>query len=91
MAGFAMMGVDYNGTGALNLSLISEYRGNSYAMGVDTDAVTLPNFIKHYNSSVQGGSILSHIVSYCQGNSCGFPETLCKFKINICGNVKLIS
>ncbi|KAI8876826.1 hypothetical protein K501DRAFT_199541 [Backusella circina FSU 941] len=76
MAGFAMMGVDYNATGALNLSLISEYRGNSYAMGVDTGAVTLPNFVKHYNSKVQGGSILSHIVSYCQGTTCGFPETL---------------
>jgi hypothetical protein len=81
MAGFAMMGIDYNvgGTGALNLSLISEYRGNSYGIGVDTGAVTLANFIKNYKPGVLGGSILSHIVSFCDGNLCGLPETLCKF------------
>lgn len=75
-----MMGVDYSegGSGALNFSLISEYRGNSYAIGGDTGAVTLANFIKKYNPSVQGASILSHLVSYCSGDTCGFPETICK-------------
>ncbi|KAI8875872.1 hypothetical protein K501DRAFT_201698 [Backusella circina FSU 941] len=76
MAGFAMMGVDYQGTGIINVSAVSEYRGNSYAMGVDTGAVTLPNFVKHYNSKVQGGSVLSHLASFCNGDSCGFPETI---------------
>jgi hypothetical protein len=80
MAGFAMMGVDYNvgGTGALNLSLISEYRGNSYGIGVDTGAVTLGNFIKNFRPNVLGGSVLSHLVSFCEGTICGLPETLCK-------------
>ncbi|CAO0790875.1 unnamed protein product [Mucor circinelloides] len=76
MAGFAMMGVDYEGAGILNLSLVSEYRGNSYAIGGDTGAVTLSNFIKKYQPKVQGASILSHIVSFCQGDTCGFPATL---------------
>lgn len=79
MAGFAMMGIDYEGSGILNLSLVSEYRGNSYAIGGDTGAVTLSNFIKRYQPNVQGASVLSHIVSFCQGDSCGFPETLCKY------------
>ncbi|KAI8087473.1 hypothetical protein BDF21DRAFT_486033 [Thamnidium elegans] len=78
MAGFAMMGLDYEaGTGALNLSLISEYRGNSYAIGGDTNAVTLANFMKKYNPDVQGASVLSHLASICHGPLCGFPITAC--------------
>lgn len=80
MAGFAMMDVGYNvgGTGALHLSLISEYRGNSYGIGMDTSAVTLANFVKNYRPNLLGGSVLSHVVSFCSGNECGLPETLCK-------------
>ena len=75
-----MMGVDYDtgGSGILNLSAVSEYRGNSWAIGGDASAVTLANFVKQYNPNVQGASILSHLVSFCSGNSCGFPSTLCK-------------
>ncbi|KAI9259803.1 SGNH hydrolase-type esterase domain-containing protein [Helicostylum pulchrum] len=76
MAGFAMMGLDYEaGSGALNLSLISEYRGNSYAIGGDTNAVTLANFMKKYNPTVKGASVLSHLASICHGPLCGFPIT----------------
>lgn len=75
-----MMGLDYEaGSGALNLSLISEYRGNSYAIGGDTNAVTLANFMKKYNPNVQGASVLSHLASICHGPLCGFPVTACKF------------
>lgn len=74
------MGVDYQGTGIINFSAVSEYRGNSYAMGIDTGAVTLPNFVKKYNSKVQGGSVLSHLASFCNGDTCDFPETICKWK-----------
>lgn len=81
MAGFAMNGIDYEGSGPLNLSMVSEYRGNSYAMGTDTNAVTLANFVKKYNPGVKGGSILSHIVSYCSAKNCGLPLSLCKFYI----------
>lgn len=79
MAGFGMMGVDYEGTGLLNLSTLLEYRGNSYGIGGDTGAITLANFIKRYNPQVQGASVLSHLASFCNGNTCGFPETICKF------------
>lgn len=78
MAGFAMNGLDYEGGGILNLSLVSEYRGNSYAIGGDTGAITLANFVKKYNPNVKGASVLSHIVSYCGGNNCKAPLSLCK-------------
>lgn len=80
MAGFAMMGINYEegGTGVLNLSLISEFRGDSYAMGGDTNSITIPNFMKKYNPNVKGASVLSHIVSYCSGETCGFPASICK-------------
>ncbi|KAG2210295.1 hypothetical protein INT47_003280 [Mucor saturninus] len=76
MAGFAMNGLDYEGGGILNLSLVSEYRGNSYAIGGDTGAITLANFVKKYNPNVKGASVLSHIVSYCGGNNCKAPLSL---------------
>jgi phospholipase B1 len=60
MAGFAMMGVDYNITGILNTSTATEFRGNSYAVGADSGAVTLPNFAKKFNPLIRGGSVLSH-------------------------------
>ena len=82
MAGFAMMGVDYEGSGILNISLLSEYRGNSYAIGGDTNAVTIANFMKKYNPKIQGASVLSHLASLCNGESCGFPASLCKFNEN---------
>ncbi|CAO3625929.1 unnamed protein product [Mucor hiemalis] len=73
MAGYAMMGVDYSpgGAGIMNFSAVSEFRGNSYGIGVDTDAVTIANFIKRYNPGIQGGSVLSRMMSYCKGDSCG--------------------
>lgn len=78
MAGFGMMGVDYEGTGLLNLSTLLEFRGNSYGIGGDTGAITLANFVKRYNPNVQGASVLSHIASFCNADSCGFPATVCK-------------
>lgn len=74
-----MNGIDYEGNGILNLSLVSEYRGNSYAIGGDTGAITLANFVKKYNPDVKGASVLSHIVSYCGGNNCKAPLSLCKY------------
>jgi phospholipase B1 len=82
MAGFAMMGVDYNFTGVLNTSTLTEYRGNSYAVGADTGAITIPSFIKNYNPNVKGGSVLSHAASLCYGVLCGFPLTACSYLKN---------
>jgi phospholipase B1 len=82
MAGFAMMGVDYDFTGILNTSTATEYRGNSYAVGADTGAITIPSFIKNYNPNVKGGSVLSHAASLCYGVLCGFPLTACSYLKN---------
>ncbi|KAG0929766.1 hypothetical protein G6F57_012005 [Rhizopus arrhizus] len=78
MAGLVMMGVP-EGIGLnslLGLAYLREYRGNSYCMGGDTDAVSLANFIKHYNPDVYGASILSHLVSLCHGPLCIPPLSL---------------
>ncbi|ORY98046.1 hypothetical protein BCR43DRAFT_546773 [Syncephalastrum racemosum] len=66
MAGALMMGVNGNGgTGILNISAITEYRGNSYAIGGDDSAITLAKFVQRYNSSLKGSSTGSHIGSLC--------------------------
>ncbi|KAI8973654.1 hypothetical protein BDF20DRAFT_837576 [Mycotypha africana] len=70
MAGFGMMGVDYDGTGVLNTSFLTEYRGNSYGIGGDSGAVTLANFVKRYEPKVKGASVLSHLVSLCKSGNC---------------------
>ncbi|KAG0186270.1 hypothetical protein DFQ28_008082 [Apophysomyces sp. BC1034] len=57
MAGFAMMGVNAHGTGIVNISAITEYRGKSYAMGGDPGAVTMAQFIKNFNPNLQGESL----------------------------------
>ncbi|CAO3664559.1 unnamed protein product [Rhizopus stolonifer] len=76
MAGFAMLGVNHNpgGTGILNISTVLEARGNSYGIGGDTDAVTIANFVKHYNPKVKGASVLSQITSFCSAKDCNFPK-----------------
>jgi len=49
---------------------LEEYRGQSWSIGGDSDAVTLANFFKYYNSSVQGASLSNHIVEVCMGPFC---------------------
>ncbi|EIE79175.1 hypothetical protein RO3G_03880 [Rhizopus delemar RA 99-880] len=79
MAGFVMMGIPEGKelTSILKLDFIREYRGNSYIMGGDTDALTLANFIKYYNPNVYGSSTSSHLLSLCHGPLCIPPLTLC--------------
>ncbi|EIE79163.1 hypothetical protein RO3G_03868 [Rhizopus delemar RA 99-880] len=79
MAGFGMMGVNNGegGTGILNFSSVLEFRGSSYGIGGDTDAVTLANFAKHYNPKVYGASTLSHLASLCYGPLCIPPLSIC--------------
>lgn len=68
MAGFALEGVDYDtGTGLLNISAINEYRGQSYAIGGDEGAVTVANFVQHYNSNAKGASLGYHSAELCYG------------------------
>ncbi|ORZ00312.1 hypothetical protein BCR43DRAFT_433121 [Syncephalastrum racemosum] len=70
MAGFAMEGMNPDGTGLLNISSIDEFRGQSYGAGGDAGAVTLPNFVNHYNSSLKGASLGRHLVEFCQSDIC---------------------
>lgn len=70
MAGFAMEGMDPDGTGLLNISSVNEFRGQSYGAGGDPGAVTLPNFVNHYNSSLKGASVGEHLVEFCQSDIC---------------------
>lgn len=49
----------------------SEWRGQSYAGGGDSGAITVPNLIKHYNPAVTGGSTGSNaVVELCFGPLC---------------------
>ncbi|KAI7882453.1 hypothetical protein K492DRAFT_160574 [Lichtheimia hyalospora FSU 10163] len=70
MAGFALMGIDEEGSGILNISAITEYRGHSWAIGGDNGAVTMANFVKRYSSSLQGPSVGSHLAEICNGLFC---------------------
>lgn len=70
MAGFALMGIDEGGSGILNISAITEYRGHSWAIGGDNGAVTMANFVKRYSSSLQGPSLGHHLAEICNGLFC---------------------
>lgn len=55
-AGFGIMGLD----GGLD-----EFRGKSWAIGADSNATTLFNFLKFYTPNLIGGSVGSHVVGKC--------------------------
>ncbi|KAG1443131.1 hypothetical protein G6F56_010785 [Rhizopus delemar] len=65
-----MMGINNN---PLEFGVIKEYRGNSHAIGGDTGAVTLANFVKHYNPNLKGAAVLSHSATLCYGPICNAP------------------
>ncbi|KAI8344745.1 hypothetical protein BC941DRAFT_497949, partial [Chlamydoabsidia padenii] len=68
MAGYVMKGV----TSSLDPAALIEYRGQSYAIGADTNAITLANFMNYYQSGKKGPSVGSHLVTTCNiiGGSC---------------------
>lgn len=51
-----------------------EYRGHSYAIGGDPDAITLPNIFKHYTDNV-GFSTGAHLPLECMGPLCLRPKS----------------
>lgn len=53
-AGFGMLG-----TQSSLLKDLLEYRGLSWSIGGDPDAVTLPNFLRHYNPKVGGANSIA--------------------------------
>ncbi|KAI7852353.1 hypothetical protein BDC45DRAFT_607521 [Circinella umbellata] len=76
MAGFGLEGINDGdgGSGLLNLSSITEFRGKSWGIGGDEGAVTLANFVKHYNSSLEGPAVGKHLIFLCKENE------NCKYK-----------
>ncbi|KAG1546813.1 hypothetical protein G6F49_010388 [Rhizopus delemar] len=77
MAGFAMMGINSEKkTGMVDTKYVREFRGSSYVIGGDTDAITLANFIKYYNPNVYGASTSSHLATLCYGPFCIPPMSL---------------
>lgn len=53
------------------LTRFGEWRGESYANGMDPGAITLPNIMKRYNPSLSGGSLGSNpIPELCYGALC---------------------
>ncbi|KAI7882801.1 uncharacterized protein EV154DRAFT_545536 [Mucor mucedo] len=68
MAGFGMIPINPGILGFLNINALTEYRGSSYLMGTDKDAITVANFIKHYNPNLHGPSTGSHVMSYVRGD-----------------------
>ncbi|ORZ01349.1 hypothetical protein BCR43DRAFT_502914 [Syncephalastrum racemosum] len=69
MAGM-FMGGRTAGESLLGEGTLTETRGRTWAMGGDSGVATLANFIKHYNTSVEGASKGQHIPELCSG----FPE-----------------
>ncbi|KAI7848208.1 hypothetical protein BDC45DRAFT_450680 [Circinella umbellata] len=72
MAGFALEGINdgKGGSGLLNVSSFTEYRGQSWGMGGDDGAITLANMVSHYNTSLEGRSQGSHIATICYADLC---------------------
>jgi len=52
------------------LAGLKEFRGLSFSMGGDEDAVTVANFLKHYNRHLQGASLGAHRGEWCFGRLC---------------------
>lgn len=50
----------------------NESRGNSFSIGGDDGAITLPNMFKYFNPSLVGYSVGSHYSDVCYGSTC--PE-----------------
>ncbi|KAI9280017.1 hypothetical protein BY458DRAFT_430914 [Sporodiniella umbellata] len=72
IAGFGILGVNHGpgGSGVANVSFLSESRGQSFAIGGDPGAVTVANFIKHFNPRLKGSSVFVHPVTRCMGDDC---------------------
>ena len=65
MTGALMMDTD---NGKLNTYYdYAEYRGNSYAVGGDPDAVTLATFFQYYSPFLEGSSVGERLATGCTG------------------------
>ncbi|KAI7901119.1 SGNH hydrolase-type esterase domain-containing protein [Cokeromyces recurvatus] len=70
-AGYGIMGYNYSLPPLIaTLESYYEYRGLSYSIGGDENALTIPNYVKHYQPNVTGYSTDRHIVEYCNAFEC---------------------
>ncbi len=55
-----------------SLPVTREYRGLSYPIGGDTDAITFPNILQHWSPNVKGMSTGHHPFLACIGGYCAW-------------------
>ncbi|KAI8375198.1 hypothetical protein BD560DRAFT_327230 [Blakeslea trispora] len=67
MAGYGIRNIPDRLFGFLSMNTLTEFRGESYIMGGDKDAITVANFMRKYNPRLIGPSIRNHILSYVKG------------------------
>ena len=71
-AAFAAMGTNTSASSSDSsdeFSTAKEYRGISYGIGGDDDALTVANYIQHYQSNLTGPSLGSHATELCTRKS----------------------
>ena len=61
---------------------LDEFRGQSWSIGGDDGATTLPNFFKYYTPNLQGASLGSHFVELCYDDICPSPHEPSLDKLN---------
>ena len=76
-AGFGMMGKQ----GGL-LKDLTEYRGQSWSIGGDVQAFTLPSLLRHYNPDLVGASVGTHVAEVCWGYLCPTTHKPAQDKLN---------
>lgn len=59
-AGYGMKNVPEGPSGLVHPNALTEHRGLNYMMGGDPDAISIANFIKHYNLKLLGSSTNTH-------------------------------
>lgn len=67
MAGFGMKNVPEGPLGLKDANALTEFRGLNYIMGADAEAVSIANFMKHYNPYLLGPSTKTHPLNSVSG------------------------
>lgn len=62
--------------GLLNANALTEFRGLNYMMGADAEAVSIANFMKHYNPNLRGPSTEIHPLNSISGIVSSVPRRL---------------
>lgn len=82
LAGYGVNNINPGIFGLLNTTSLTEYRGLNYLLGGDAEAVTIANFMKHYNPQICGPSIGYHELRRMQKGKLN----LCMLLLNLSNN-----